>query len=96
MLRSADHWSQWAAAAYPARLAHYGMRPSLSRKGHGGDHAGSELWHRLLKTAGVTLRPCRTRAALGESIAVVCHRLHLHSALGYRPPQEAAPAALTA
>lgn len=38
----------------------------------------------------------RTRAALFEYIEIFYHRQRLHSALGYRTPQEAAAAYLTA
>ena len=69
-------------------------------EGHGWDNACIESGHRLLKTERVYLSPFRTRAAartaLVEYIEVFYNRRRLHSALGYRTPQEAAVAALTA
>ena len=99
VLHPSDRGSPYAAAAYPARLARYGMTPSMSRKGNRWDKACIESWHRLLKKAWVYRSPCRTRAeartALFEYIEVFYNPQRLHSALGYRTPQEMA-AALTA
>jgi putative transposase len=100
MLHHSDRGSQYAAAAYPAWLARYGMTPSRSRKGNCWDNACVESWHRLLKKEVVYLTHFRTRAEARAArfayIAGCYHRQRLHSALGYRTPQEAAAAALTA
>ena len=100
VLHPADRGSQYAAAAYQARLARYGMTPSMSRKGHGWDHACIAAWHSLLKKELVYLSPCRTRAearvALFEYIEVFYNRQRLHSARSYRTPLEEAAAARTA
>jgi len=96
VLHPADRGSPYAAAAYPARLARYGMTPSRSRQGHGGDTACIASWHRLLKKESVYLTHFRTRAEARAArfayIAGCYHRQRLHSALGYQTPQEAAAA----
>ncbi len=100
VLHHSDRGSQYAAAAYQARLARYGMTPSMSRKGNCWDNACIESWHSLLKKELVYLSHFRTRAearaALFEYIEVFYNRQRLHSALDYRTPQEAAAAARTA
>ena len=100
VLHHSDRGSQYAAYAYQARLARYGMTASMSRKGNCWDNACIESWHSLLKKELVYLSHFRTRAeartALFEYIEVFYNRQRLHSALGYRTPQEAAVAALTA
>jgi transposase InsO family protein len=68
VLHHADRGSQYAAHADPARLAHYHRTGSMSRTGNCGDHACLESWPSLLKTEGVDLHHCRTRA---EAIAVI-------------------------
>lgn len=89
-----DRGSQYAAHAYPGRLARYGMTSSLSRKGNGWDHACIESWHSVLKKELVYLSYFRTRAeavaAIVEYIEIFSHRQRLHSAVGYRTPTEAA------
>jgi len=100
VLHPADRGSPYAAAAYPARLARYGMTPSRSRQGHGGDTACIASWHRLLTKAWGYLTHFRTRAEARAArfayIAGCYPRQRLHSARGYRTPQEAAAVALTA
>jgi putative transposase len=49
VLHHSDRGSQYAAAAYQARVARYGMTARRSRKGHGWDNAGIESWHRRVK-----------------------------------------------
>ena len=100
VLPHSDRGSQYAADAYQARLARYGMTASMRRQGNCGDNACIESWHSLLKKELVYLTHFRTRtearAALFEYIEIFYNRQRLHSALGYRTPQEAAVAALTA
>ncbi len=44
VLHHSDRGSQYAAATYQARLARYGMTPSMSRKGNCWDNACIESW----------------------------------------------------
>lgn len=96
----ADRGSQYAAAADPARLARTGMPASMSRTGHGWDHARIESGHRLTNKDRAYRHDVRTRT--NARLAIVAHlemwsnRQRLHSALGYRTPLEAAVAARTA
>ena len=69
----------------------------MSRNGNCYDNACIESWHSLLKKEVVYLRRFKTRAeaqlAIFEYIEVFYNRQRLHSALGYRTPQEVAEAA---
>lgn len=92
VLHHSDRGSQYAAAAYQARLQTYGMEGSMSRKGNCYDNACIESWHSLLKNECIYLQKFRTRAeaelAIFEYIEVFYNRQRLHSALGYRTPSE--------
>ncbi|MGC8487521.1 MAG: IS3 family transposase [Clostridia bacterium] len=94
VLHHSDRGSQYAAHAYQARLARYGMTSSMSRKGNGWDNACIESWHSVLKKELVYLSHFRTRAeataAIFEYIEIFYNRQRLHSAVGYCTPAEAA------
>ena len=70
------------------------MVPSMSRKGNCWDNACIESWHSLLKKEVVYLHHFKTREqvklAIFDYIEVFYNRQRLHSALGYRTPQEVA------
>lgn len=93
VLHHSDRGSQYAAHAYQARLAHYHMTGSMSRKGNCWDNACIESWHSLLKKECVYLHHFRTRAeaiaVIFEYIEIFYNRQRLHRALGYRTPAEA-------
>jgi transposase InsO family protein len=97
VLHHSDRGSQYAAAAYQARVARYGMTASVSRKGNCWDNAGIESWHSRIKKDLGYLHHFRTRTearlAIFEDIEMWYNRQRLHSALGYRTPQEVAAAA---
>ena len=96
VLHHSDRGTQYAAAAYQQRLVQYGMLASMSRKGNCYDNACIESWHSLLKKELVYVEPFDTRAdarlAIFEYIEGWYNRRRLHSALGYRTPQEVAEA----
>jgi len=100
VLHHSDRGSQYAAAAYQARLARYGMTTSMSRKGNCWDNACIESWHSLIKKELVYLDHFRTRTearlAIFEYIEIWYNRQRLHSALGYRTPREVAEAVRSA
>lgn len=97
VLHHSDRGSQYAATAYQQRLAAYGMVASMSRKGNCYDNACIESWHSLLKKELIYLERFETRAAaqlaIFEYVESFYNRRRLHSALGYRTPQEVAEAA---
>ncbi|TCO80459.1 integrase-like protein [Plasticicumulans lactativorans] len=53
VLFHSDRGSQYASQAYQARLAAYGMRGSMSRKGNGWDNAPTESFFSSLKNERV-------------------------------------------
>lgn len=97
VLHHSDRGSQYAAAAYHARLARSGMTASMSRQGTCWDNACIEAWPSLIKKDCVYVHHFRTRAearlAIFAHIEIWYNRQRLHSALGYRTPQEVATAA---
>lgn len=87
-----DRGTQYACRRYRERLAAAGLRGSMSRAGNPYDNALAESFMKTLKHEEIYLRPYRTMA---DAIAQLPHyleelynRRRLHSALGYRPPEE--------
>ena len=85
-----DRGSQYASQAMAARLAEYGMKPSMSRKGNCWDNAPSESFFNSLKNERVHGTTYATKAAaeadLFEYIEVFYNRSRRHSTLGYSSP----------
>ena len=67
------------------------MIPSMSRPGNPYDNAGCESFMRTLKREEIYANDYRDLEQLFRSVEVFEHyynRCRLHSALGYRPPEE--------
>ena len=89
-LLHSDRGSQYASAAYRARLAQAGLVASMSRAGNCYDNAVMESFWGKLKTELVHRRkfpsPAEARTALFEHVEVFYNRRRLHSALGFMSP----------
>src|SRR5512145_950773 len=74
LMHHSDRGSQYASHAFQAKLAEYGMRCSMSRKGNCWDNAPTESFFNSLKNERVHGQRYRTRqaaiAAVSEYIAV--------------------------
>lgn len=95
VLFHSDRGSQYASHAYQTRLATYGMRGSMSRKGNGweSEHASdapTESFFNSLENERVHGVSYATRAEaasdLFQYIAVFYNRSRRHSTLGYLSP----------
>ncbi|MDX9875811.1 MAG: IS3 family transposase [Spongiibacteraceae bacterium] len=90
VLFHSDRGSQYASQAYQARLAAYGMRGSMSRKGNCWDNAPTESFFNSLKNERVHGVSYATRneatSDLFQYIAVFYNRSRRHSSLGYLSP----------
>jgi len=90
VLRRPVESAQYASYAYQARLATYGMRGSMSRKGNCWDNAPTESFFNSLKNERVhgVRYATRDEAAsdLFQYIAVFYNRSRRHSTLGYLSP----------
>ncbi len=89
-LLHSDRGSQYASAAYRARLAQAGLVASMSRAGNCYDNAAMESFWGKLKTELVHRRkfasPAEARTTLFEHLEVFYNRRRLHSALGFLSP----------
>lgn len=93
LIHHSDRGSQYAAGDYRALLKANGIVPSMSRKGNCWDNAPMESWFHTLKTELVhhTRYASRDEARrdLFAYIESYYNRQRLHSALGYRTPEQA-------
>ncbi len=84
---------QYAAGDYRTLLKANGIIPSMSRKGNCWDNAPTESWFHTLKTELVHHTAYATHEAakcdLFAYIETYYNRQRLHSALGYRTPEQA-------
>ena len=82
--------SQYASAAYRARVAQAVLVASMSRAGNCYDNAAMESFWGKLKTELVHRRkfasPAEARTTLFEHLEVFDNRRRLHSALGFMSP----------
>jgi putative transposase len=87
-----DRGSNYTSAEFAAELEGLGIRQSAGRTGICFDNALAESWNAALKVERVnrTVYPTRTRAMkdIARYIELRYNRARLHSALGYRTPQE--------
>ena len=100
LVHHSDRGVQYAAGAYVAALRRHGMIPSMSRPANPYDNASCESFMKTLKREEIHANECRDLDHLRENIAAFIdsyyNRVRLHSALGYKPPEEFEQAANTA
>lgn len=87
-----DRGVQYAAAAYREKLAAYGIRQSMSRRGDPYDNAVAENFFSCLKCELIHLKQYQTRAAAQADIFAYMeafyNTLRPHSALGGLSPAQ--------
>ena len=92
LVHHSDRGVQYASAQYMRVLANHGLLPSMSRPGNPYDNAFCESFIKTLKQEEIYANKYRDlddlRAHIEEFIDVYYNRQRLHSALGYRPPEE--------
>jgi putative transposase len=103
VVHHSDRGSQYASQEYTAELEANGMIPSMSRPANPYDNAACESFMKTLKQEEIYCRQYadynELSAHLEEFIDTYYNQQRLHSALGYRTPEEferdaaAAPAA---
>jgi transposase InsO family protein len=80
------------SAEYQDRLDEHGIRCSMSRPGHCSDNAVAESFFHTLKTEWLYHFDFFTREearlAIFEQVEAFYNRNRLHSAIGYRSPEE--------
>jgi putative transposase len=90
LIHHSDRGSQYASLAFQARLAEYGMRCSMSRKGNCWDNAPTESFFNSLKNERVHGTRYATREEaihdLFEYIEVFYNRSRRHSTLQSKSP----------
>jgi putative transposase len=101
LVHHSDRGVQYASAIYTALLRQHGLTASMSRPANPYDNASCESFMRTLKREEIYAHRYRDmedpRSHLAEFIDGYYNRVRLHSALGYRSPEEfeqAAPEAL--
>lgn len=91
-IHHSDRGVQYAAAAYVALLSEHQIRISMSRKGNPYDNAKCESFMKTLKCEEVYRNEYQdldeTYHSIGRFLEEVYNQKRLHSALGYRPPEE--------
>jgi transposase InsO family protein len=92
LVHHSDRGTQYAHAAYLVTLHMHGVVASVSRPGSPSDNASCESFFRTLKREEVDAKEYRDLEDLwlniSEFIECYYNRIRLHSALGYRPPEE--------
>ena len=92
LVHHSDRGIQYACSEYAQVLASHGILPSMSRPANPYDNASCESFMRTLKREEIYAGSYRDlddlRAHLEEFIDRYYNRIRLHSALGYRPPEE--------
>ena len=92
LIAHSDRGSQYASGSYRALLEAWGMRQSMSRKGCCYDNAPMESFFHTLKVELVHQERFATREAARRELFAYLegyyHRQRLHSALGYRTPEQ--------
>jgi len=92
LVHHSDRGLQYASASYVAVLRQYHMLPSMSRPANPYDNATCESFMRTLKREEIHANDYHNLDQLRANIEVFIeqyyNRQRLHSALGYRPPEE--------
>ena len=92
VVHHSDRGIQYACGAYVVLLRKYGMIPSMSRPANPYDNASCESFIKTLKREEIYANEYGDLEHLRENIATFIesyyNRVRLHSALGYRPPEE--------
>jgi len=92
LVHHTDQGIQYACPAYIEKLQSCGIQPSQSRPGCPYDNAMAESFMKTLKYEQIHVTQYRNidhlRTAMNEFIETVYNKTRLHSALGYRPPEE--------
>jgi len=92
LVHHSDRGLQYASREYGRLLLLHHITPSMSRPANPYDNAFCESFMRTLKREEIDARSYRDlddlRAHVAEFIERYYNRIRLHSALGYRPPEE--------
>jgi putative transposase len=100
VVHHSDRGVQYASGPYLSILRQHEMIPSMSRPANPYDNASCESFMKTLKREEIYTSEYRDLDHLRENIAAFIdsyyNRLRLHSALGYRPPEEFEQAAALA
>jgi putative transposase len=92
VVHHSDRGVQYASDVYVAVLQKHGMIPSMSRPANPYDNASCESFMKTLKREEIYANQYRDldhlRANIAEFIDSYYNRVRLHSALGYKPPEE--------
>jgi putative transposase len=92
VVHHSDRGIQYACGEYVDILRKHGMIPSMSRPANPYDNASCESFMKTLKREEIHANEYRDLDHLRENVASFIdgyyNRVRLHSALGYRPPEE--------
>ena len=92
LVHHSDRGVQYASQDYTRQLKAYGIRISMSRRGNVYDNAMAESFIKTLKYEEVYRMEYRdlaeAKGSMKEFLEKIYNRKRLHSALGYRPPEE--------
>lgn len=92
LVHHSDRGVQYASGAYVQLLQQHHMMPSMSRPANPYDNASCESFLKTLKREEIYANRYRDlvhlRRNMGVFIEQYYNRVRLHSALGYRPPEE--------
>jgi len=92
LVHHSDRGVQYASGAYVGLLRKHGLIPSMSRPANPYDNASCESFLKTLKREEIYASEYRDLDHLRENIAAFIeryyNRVRLHSALGYRTPEE--------